>query len=38
MPGDELVVQMWVDSKQCLFQTKNQAGEVVLDQGVMRFA
>jgi hypothetical protein len=29
---------MWVDGKQCLFQTKNQDGDVVFDQGVMRFA
>jgi hypothetical protein len=29
---------MWVDGGQCLFQTKNQDGDVVFDQGVMRFA
>ena len=38
MPGDELTVSIWVDGKQSLFQTKNQDGEVVFDQGVMRFA
>jgi hypothetical protein len=29
---------MWVDGKQCLFQTKNQDAEVVFDQGVMKLA
>jgi hypothetical protein len=29
---------MWVDGDTCLFQTKNQDGDVVIDQGVMRFA
>ncbi|MAE96499.1 MAG: enoyl-CoA hydratase [Deltaproteobacteria bacterium] len=38
MPGDDLVVSMWVDGDTCLFQTKNQDGDVVIDQGVMRFA
>jgi acyl dehydratase len=38
MPGDALTVSMWVDGGQCLFQTKNQDGDVVFDQGVMRFA
>jgi len=38
MPGDELVVSMWVDGNECLFQTKNQDGDVVIDQGVMKFA
>jgi acyl dehydratase len=37
MPGDDLNIAMWVDGKQCLFQTKNQHGEVVLDQGVLTF-
>jgi len=37
MPGDELLVSMWVDGGQCLFQTRNQDGAVVIDQGVMRF-
>jgi acyl dehydratase len=38
MPGDELTISMWVDGKQCLFQTKNQDGDVVFDQGVMKFS
>jgi acyl dehydratase len=38
MPGDDLVVSMWVDGNQCLFQTKNQDGAVVFDQGVLNFA
>ena len=38
MPGDELNVVMWVDGQQCLFQTRNQDGDVVLDQGVLVFA
>lgn len=37
MPGDDLTVSMWVDGKVCLFQTKNQDGDVVFDQGVMTF-
>ena len=38
MPGDELTVSMWVDGGTCLFQTKNQDGDVVFDQGVTTFA
>ena len=38
MPGDELTVSMWVEDDTCLFQTSNQDGAVVIDQGVMRFA
>jgi acyl dehydratase len=38
MPGDDLTVSMWVDGGECIFQTKNQAGDVVLDQGRMTFA
>jgi len=37
MPGDDLIVSMWVDGNQCLFQTRNQASEVVFDQGVFAF-
>ena len=37
-PGDTLTICMWVDGNECTFQTKNQAGEVVIDQGRMRFA
>ncbi len=36
MPGDDLVVSMWVDGDTCLFQTKNQDGAIVIDSGVMR--
>jgi acyl dehydratase len=38
MPGDDLVVSMWVDGKEAQFQTKNQNGDVVIDQGKMTFA
>ncbi len=38
MPGDDLNVSMWVDGNECLFQTKNQDGDVVFDQGVMKFS
>ena len=37
MPGDDLVVSMWVDGGTCQFQTKNQDGAVVFDQGVVTF-
>jgi acyl dehydratase len=37
-PGDALTVVMWVDGQECTFQTRNQNGEVVLDQGRMTFA
>ena len=37
MPGDTLTVSMWVDGNTCLFQTKNQDGVVVFDQGEMTF-
>ena len=37
-PGDTLGVSMWVDGNQCVFQTRNQDGDVVLDQGTMTFA
>ena len=36
-PGEALTVKMWVDGTQCLFQTVNPSGEVVLDQGLMTF-
>ena len=38
IPGDALTVCMWVEGNECTFQTKNQNGEVVIDQGRMRFA
>jgi len=37
-PGEALTVVMWIDGKVCLFQTRNESGEVVLDQGRMTFA
>jgi len=37
IPGDTLTVCMWVDGGECTFQTKNQNGDVVLDQGKMTF-
>ena len=37
-PGETLTIAMWVDGTTCLFQTKNERGEVVLDQGKMTFA
>jgi len=37
MPGDELAVSMWVDGNECMFQTRDQGGDVVFDHGVMRF-
>jgi acyl dehydratase len=37
-PGEALTIAMWVDGKTCIFQTKNERGEVVLDQGKMTFA
>jgi acyl dehydratase len=38
MPGDALTVSMWVDGNACVFQTKNQDGDVVIDNGSMSFA
>jgi acyl dehydratase len=38
MPGDDLVVSIWVDGNECRFQTKNQDDDVVFDQGVMTFS
>jgi acyl dehydratase len=36
-PGEALTIKMWVDGTRCLFQTLNETGEVVLDQGRMSF-
>jgi acyl dehydratase len=33
VPGQELTVAMWVDGDEAIFQTKNSAGDVVIDQG-----
>ncbi len=38
MPGDDLVVSMWLENDRCLFQTRNQEGVVVIDQGVFEFS
>jgi len=38
MPGDTLTISMWVDGKKALFVTRNQNGDIVLDQGEFRFA
>jgi acyl dehydratase len=38
MPGDALVISMWVDGNEACFQTKNQDGDVVIDHGVVKFA
>lgn len=38
IPGDTLTICMWVDGTECLFQTRNQHGDVVLDRGRMTFA
>ena len=37
MPGDKLEIAMWIDGNECVFQTRNQDDEVVIDQGKMRF-
>ena len=37
-PGDTLTISMWVDGNEALFRTTNQNDEVVIDQGVFRFA
>jgi acyl dehydratase len=38
MPGDDLIVSMWVSGNEAQFQTKNQDGEVVIDQGTAKFS
>ena len=37
MPGDALTITMWVDGNECVYQTKNQNGDVVIDQGRCTF-
>jgi acyl dehydratase len=37
-PGDALTVSMWVDGNSALFRTRNQSGDIVIDQGTFRFA
>jgi acyl dehydratase len=36
-PGEALTACMWLEGNDCLFQTKNERGEIVLDQGKMTF-
>jgi acyl dehydratase len=38
IPGDSLRVSMWVDGNECVFQTRTQSGDVVIDHGKMRFS
>jgi acyl dehydratase len=37
-PGDALTVSMWVDGNAALFRTRNQTGDVVIDQGQFHFS
>ncbi len=37
IPGDTLTINMWVDGHNALFQTLNQNGDVVIDQGQFTF-
>ena len=37
IPGDSLTVSMWIEDARTLFRTTNQAGEVVIDQGVCTY-
>jgi acyl dehydratase len=36
-PGDRLTVAMWVSGGEAVFNTRNQDGEVVIDQGLCTF-
>ena len=36
-PDYALTISMWIDGHTCLFQTKNERGDIVLDQGKMTF-
>ena len=38
IPGDTLTVSIWADDGKALFRTTNDAGEVVIDQGVCTYA
>jgi acyl dehydratase len=38
IPGDTLTISMWVDGNSALFRTANQDGDIVIDQGVFKFA
>ena len=37
IPGDTLTINIWVDGNTALFQTENQNGDTVIDQGVFTF-
>ncbi|MFQ5515334.1 MAG: MaoC/PaaZ C-terminal domain-containing protein [Myxococcota bacterium] len=37
LPGESLTISMWVDGNEAVFQTRNPAGEIVLDQGRCTF-
>jgi acyl dehydratase len=37
-PGETLTIAIWIDGRECTFQTRNERGEVVLDQGRLTFA
>lgn len=38
IPGDVLTVNIWVDGNEAMFNTENQNGEKVIDQGVFKFS
>jgi acyl dehydratase len=37
LPGDELIVSIWVDGREACFRTATQRGDVVIDQGRFTF-
>lgn len=37
-PGDRLTVSIWVGEGQAIFNTRNQHGEIVIDQGLCEFS
>ena len=37
-PGDSLVMSIWLEGGEALFQTATEAGAVVIDRGRMRYA
>jgi len=37
-PGDQLTVSMWAGDGQAIFNTRNQDGEIVIDQGICTFS
>lgn len=37
-PGDALTISIWEDGNRALFRTRNQSGDVVIDQGTFEFA